>query len=131
MSRSLIGTLRLLALVACLGAPSLAAAQEEQIYNPSELDSPPRLSSQEMTARLLARSYPADLQKAGVSGIVQVEFVVDKTGKVDPKSIKVVSSSVPQLSEAAKKAVAEIKFKPGQFKGQPVASVVLLPIVYK
>ncbi|MFN0098231.1 MAG: energy transducer TonB [Gemmatimonadaceae bacterium] len=131
MSRSLIGTLRLLAAVAFVGFPSMVWAQDEQIYNPSELDSPPRLTSQEMTARLLARSYPANLQKSGITGIVHVEFVVDETGRVDPKSIRIVSSSVPQLANAAKKVVEEIKFRPGQVKGQPVKSMVLLPIVYK
>lgn len=131
MFRSVIGTLRLLAAVAFLGLPSMVWAQDEQIYSPAELDSPPRLTSQEMTARLLARSYPAHLQKSGVTGIVHVEFVVDKTGKVDPKSIKVVSSTVPQLSDAAKKVVEEIKFRPGQVKGQAVKSMVLLPIIYK
>ncbi|MCC7002211.1 MAG: energy transducer TonB [Gemmatimonadaceae bacterium] len=131
MSRSVIGTLRLFAALAFVSLPSMVWGQEEQIYNPSELDSPPRLSSQEMTARLLARSYPADLQKSGVTGIVQVQFVVDKTGKVDPNSIKIVSSTVPQLADAAKKVVEEIKFRPGQVKGQAVKSMVLLPIVYK
>jgi TonB family protein len=131
MSRSLIGTLRLFAALAFLSFPSMVWAQEEQIYNPNELDSPPRLSSQEMTARLLAKSYPADLQKSGVTGIVQVQFVVDKNGKVEPSSIKVVSSTVPQLADAAKKVVEEIKFRPGQVKGQAVKSMVLLPIVYK
>jgi hypothetical protein len=38
---------------------------------------------------------------------------------------------VPQLADAAKKVVEEIKFRPGQVKGQAVKSMVLLPIVYK
>lgn len=121
---------RLLAAVA-FAVPSLVQAQDNTIYSPSELDRPAALSSQEMTARLLARSYPPALQKAGVTGTVQVQFVVDQTGKVDPSTVQVVSSTVPALADAAKGVVPEIKFRPGQLNGQPVKSVVMLPIVYR
>lgn len=121
---------RLYAVLAFI-VPMAAQAQDATVYSPSELDSPAKLSSQEMTARLLARSYPAALQRAGVTGTVQVQFVVDQTGKVDPATIQVLSSTVPALAEAAKGVVPEIRFKPGQLNGQPVKSVVLLPIVYR
>ncbi len=122
--------LRLLAVLAFI-VPAAAKAQDATVYSPSELDKPAALSSTEMTARLLARSYPAALQRAGVTGTVQVQFVVDQTGKVDPTTVQVVSSTEPKLADAAKAIVPEIKFKPGQLNGQPVKSVVLLPIVYK
>ncbi len=118
------------ALLVCM--PFTAQAQDATtVYSPSELDVQPRLSSTEMTARLLARSYPAALQRAGVTGTVQVQFVVDASGKVDQTSVKVLSSTVPQLADAAKGVVPEIRFRPGEVGGKPVASVVLLPIVYK
>ncbi|MBX7118212.1 MAG: energy transducer TonB [Gemmatimonadaceae bacterium] len=112
-------------------APLSVKAQGATVYSPSELDVQPRLSSQEMTARLLARSYPSDLQRAGVTGTVQVQFVVDATGKVDQTSIKIVGTPPAQLAEAAKGVVPEIRFRPGEIGGKPVASVVMLPIVYK
>ncbi len=121
---------RLLA-VLILSFPAALSAQDATVYSPSELDQPAKLSSQEMTARLLARSYPADLQRAGITGTVQVQFVVDQAGKVEPASVKVLSSTVPALAEAAKGVVTEIRFRPGQLKGQAVKSVVLLPIVYR
>ncbi len=121
----------LLAAAVLFAAPTVALAQDDTVYSPSELDTPPKLTSQEMTARLLARSYPATLQKAGITGTVQIQFVVDESGKVDPASVKVLSSSVPALADAAKNIVGEIKFKPGVLAGKPVKSVVLLPIVYK
>lgn len=122
--------LRLLAVLAFI-VPAASKAQDATIYSPSELDKPAALSSTEMTARLLARSYPAALQRAGVTGTVQVQFVVDQTGKVDPTTVQIVSSTEPKLADAAKGIVPEIKFKPGQLNGQPVKSVVILPIVYK
>lgn len=119
------------AAVLAIALPAAAKAQDATIYSPSELDKPAALSSQEMTARLLARSYPAALQRAGVTGTVQVQFVVDQTGKVDPTTVQVVGQANADLAAAAKGVVPEIKFKPGQLNGQPVKSVVLLPIVYK
>ncbi len=123
-------TRRLLAVV-LLSIPAALHAQDETVYSPSELDKPAQLSSAEMTARLLARSYPAALQRAGITGTVQVQFVVDQAGKVEPATIKVLSSTVPALAEAAAGIVGEIRFRPGQVKGQAVKSVVLLPIVYR
>lgn len=121
---------RLFAVLALL-VPATLVAQDATVYSPSELDQPAKLSSQEMTARLLARSYPAALQRAGVTGTVQVQFVVDETGKVDASTIQVLSSTVPALAEAAKTVVPEIRFRPGQLNGQAVRSVVLLPIIYR
>ena len=123
--------LRALALVLVLALPAQLQAQAETVYSQSELDTPPKLSSQEMTARLLAKSYPPALKSAGVTGTVQVQFVVDEAGKVEPNSVKVLSSTVPALADAAVAVVGEIKFKPGVLKGQPVKTAVLLPIVYK
>lgn len=122
---------RLLLAALAILLPIAARAQDATVYSSSELDKPPALVSTEMTARLLARSYPAALRRAGVTGTVQVQFIVDQTGKVEPNSIQIVSSSLPALSEAAKGIVTEISFRPGQLNGQPVKSAVILPIVYK
>lgn len=118
-------------LLACTPLAAHAQQDANTVYSPSELDVQPRLSSQETTARLLARSYPADLQRAGITGTVQVQFVIDAQGKVDGTSVKVLSATVAKLGDAAKSVVPEIRFRPGEVNGKPVASVVLLPIVYK
>ena len=127
---SFIRSFRLLAVLTFL-VPAAAQAQDATVYSSSELDRPPALVSMELTASLLARSYPPALQRAGITGTVQVQFIVDQMGKVEPTSIQIVSSTLPALSEAAKGIVSEIRFKPGQLNGQPVKSAVILPIVYK
>ena len=101
------------------------------IVSQAELDTPPRLASQEVTARLLARSYPPALKRQGVTGTVQLTFVVDAAGKVEPSSVRVVESSSEQLAEAAKSVIGEVRFRPGVKDGQPVRSVVTLPIAYQ
>ncbi|MHB1297461.1 MAG: energy transducer TonB [Gemmatimonadaceae bacterium] len=116
--------------VAVLSLPTAARAQGTAFEQP-QLDVPPKVASPEMTSRLLARSYPAALKRAGVTGTVNVEFVVDATGKVEPSSLKIVDSTSPELAAAAKSVVPEIKFKPGERQGKAVRSIVVLPIVYK
>ena len=131
MSRFVLRAILVVLPAVLLAAPADLKAQDETVYSQSELDTPPKLSSAEMTSRLLQRSYPPALRNAGITGTVQVQFVVDAAGKVEPASIKVLSATAPQLADAAKSMVEEIKFKPGQIKGQAVKSVVLLPLIYK
>ncbi|MBX3174779.1 MAG: energy transducer TonB [Gemmatimonadaceae bacterium] len=124
-------TLRLfiIALAAVL-TPSLATAQGA-IVAQSDLDTPPRLASQEMTARILARSYPPALKRQGITGNVELEFVVDESGRVEGPSVKVVESTNPELADAAKSVIEEIRFRPAQAGGKAVRTVVTLPITYK
>src|SRR5258708_38394511 len=96
-----------------------------------EVDTRPNFSCPPATARLIARSYPEQLRRAGISGSVQLEFIVDASGKVEPGSVQVVVASVPALGEAAKAVVEKIEFTPGTIKGEPVRARVLLPLSYK
>lgn len=108
-----------------------AVAQANKVYELSELSSPPKLASSVNTARLIQESYPADLKSRGVGGMVEVEFVVDAEGKVDPASVQVVDATQTALGEAAKKVVPKLDFNPGKLNGSAVKTKVVLPIVYK
>jgi protein TonB len=108
-----------------------AKAQDEKIYPISELSNPPKLSSSSFAARLIQESYPEDLKKRGVGGMVEIQFVVDAKGKVDPASVTVVDATQTALGEAAKKVVVKLDFSPGKLNGVGVKSQVVLPIIYK
>ena len=116
--------------LAVLSLP-LAAKAQGAAFNQPQLDVPTKLASAEMTSRLLARSLERCRIRAGVTGTVNVEFVVDATGKVEPSSVKILDSTSAELTEAARAVVPEIKFKPGEKQGKAVRSIVSLPIVYK
>jgi protein TonB len=116
--------------VAALAAPA-AAQDANAIYSGSDLTIPPKLASAPAAARLIDRSYPEPLRRAGVNGTVQVQFVVGADGKVEPGSVEVVSATLPALGEAAKQVAEKIEFKPGMVNNRPVRSRVVLPIVYK
>ncbi len=120
------------ALILLVASQRIAQAQAaDSVYTAAELTTPPKLASATATAHQIQRSYPENLKRAGITGQVQVEFIVDSKGKVEASSVEVVLASVPALGEAAKGAVQEIEFIPGKLNGNPVRTRVLLPISYK
>ena len=64
--------------------------------------------------------YPVVLERAGVTGRVVVEFVVDTLGRVEPRSLRVVSSTHPAFDPAARDAVLGTRFRPARARGLPV-----------
>ncbi len=110
---------------------STAAAQDDKVYPIAEVSNPPRLTSTALAARLIQESYPADLKNRGVGGMVELQFVVDAKGKVDPATVEVVDATQTALGEAAKKVVSRFDFAPGKLNGVAVKTKVVLPIIYK
>jgi len=108
-----------------------AQAQDDKIYAIAEVQSPPKLSSSTLAAKLIQESYPADLKSRGVGGMVELQFVVDAKGKVDPATVEVVDATQTALGEAAKKVVSRLDFSPGKVNGAGVRTKVVLPIIYK
>ena len=71
--------------------------------------------------------YPESLREAAVQGTVVVQAIVDTSGDVEVPTLKVLSSSDPQFSDAALKAVRRTQFRPGRINGRPVRVLVQLP----
>ena len=78
------------------------------------MTNPPKLASSVNAARLIQESYPADLKSRGVGGMVELQFVVDAKGKVDPSTVEVVDATQTALGEAAKKVAAKLDFNPAR-----------------
>lgn len=127
--RSLVPALVSLVLAGPLAAT--AQAQDDKVYPITEVTNPPKLSSATMAARLIQESYPSDLKNRGVGGMVELQFVVDAKGKVDPSSVEVVDATQTALGEAAKRVVPKLDFNPGKVNGSAVKVKVVLPIIYK
>lgn len=73
--------------------------------------------------------YPEEAVKNGIEGIVYVQFVVDKDGKiVEPK---VVQGVCPELDAEALRVVSGMPaWKSGMQRGKPVAVSFVLPVVF-
>jgi len=80
-----------------------------------------RLSGRNLNGRFQSKPtplYPAEAQRLGISGTVELQVSVDETGSVT--SARVVSLPLPLLDEAALEAVYKARFSPAQVRGRPV-----------
>ena len=84
----------------------------------TEVDVLPRLTGH------LQPHYPEALRRTGVSGQVLLEYVVGSNGWVDSSSVRVLLSSHPEFTDAARAALRGVHFRPGRRSGQPVAVLV-------
>jgi protein TonB len=85
--------------------------------------------------------YPTEALRRGVYGIVKIQFVVDKDGKIqkvrpEPTPAGAVpaklASAYQQLQEAAMEAVRQLKpFEPGRQDGQAVAVSYTVPVTFR
>ncbi len=120
-----------LAAALAFGPGASEAQAQDKVYALAELQSPPKLRSTAEAGRAISESYPEDLKRRGVGGMVEVQFVVDEKGKVDASTVEVLDATHSQLGDAAKKAAARLEFQPGKAGGSAVKAKVVLPIVYK
>ena len=96
--------------------------QKTAVSKYTPYDQPPKIISR------IRLKYPLIAQKSGIEGRVLLKVLVGKTGSVE--EIEVVKS-IPELDEAAIKAVKNVKFKPGKYKNKPVNVWVRLPIDFE
>lgn len=74
-----------------------------------------------------AIEYPRSAIKDNVSGVVYVQFIVRKTGKID--AVKVTRGIREDLDQAAIDVVRKMKdWKPGEVKGEKVDVYLTVPI---
>ena len=69
--------------------------------------------------------YPPEAQRARIGGIIVLEAVIDRQGKV--KDLKVIRS-VPELDDAAMKAVSQWEYTPTLIAGVPVEVIMTVTV---
>jgi TonB family protein len=84
----------------------------------AEVDEPVRV----LTAGHLV--YPPVLERAGITGIVMLEFVVDTLGVVEASTMHVVSATQEGFRAAAVEAVLATTFSPARVRGTAVRQLV-------
>lgn len=67
--------------------------------------------------------YPPALAQASVAGRVELEFVVDTSGRVEPRSVRTLASTHPEFEAAARRAVLVSRFRPAHWRGRLVRQV--------
>jgi len=97
-------------------------ASDDQVFTESVVEELPELLSGP------ALNYPDLLRQAGVTGRVIVQAIIDKTGRAEPASVKVVQSPNPGFDQPAKNYVLGALFRPARVHGRAVRVLVNLPI---
>ncbi|MGH7526408.1 MAG: energy transducer TonB [Gemmatimonadales bacterium] len=92
---------------------------------PIETDQPP------VPLRIVAPRYPPALARAGITGRVVAQFVVDTGGRVEPATIVILETSHPDFETPVREALARAAFRPGLFRGMPVPVLVRQPITFR
>lgn len=73
--------------------------------------------------------YPEIARQAGVEGLAVVQVVVEPDGT--PSGIEIARSASPVLDNAARDAVATLRFKPGRQRGTAVRVRMAIPIRFR
>src|SRR5262249_48365868 len=71
-----------------------------------------------------ASVYPPELSARGVQGVVDAEYVVDASGRVDTMTIHVLQSDHPRFTESVRASLVEARFRPAVRAGKNVRQLV-------
>ncbi|HKE88871.1 MAG TPA: energy transducer TonB [Gemmatimonadales bacterium] len=74
--------------------------------------------------------YPAELLKAGVTGMVVVGAILDTMGRVEPASLRILFTDNVGFNESAQAAVRLSVFSPGRVRGRAVRVAFQMPLTY-
>jgi protein TonB len=106
-----------------LGGGADAARDLAQALDVSDLDKPPTLIA------AVPPSYPAELRRARVEGVVSLVFMLTETGVVEDARVE--SSSRPEFERPALEAIRRWRFKPGMKDGEAVKTYMRQPIRFR
>lgn len=77
-----------------------------------------------------APEYPASLRDSGVEGTVLAQFVVNESGRYEPGSLKILSSTNSAFTAAVKDALPRMRFSAAQIGGKKVQQLVQMPFQF-
>ena len=75
--------------------------------------------------------YPESLRSASIDGRVLIEFLVDTTGRVDMRSVRVISSTHDLFTKAVTDALPSFRFKPAEINGHRIAARAQMPFEFQ
>ena len=80
-----------------------------------------------LTADNPAPVYPRDLLGRRIEGRVVAEFVVDERGRVDTRTLRIISSTHESFSEAVRDVLPSLRFTPAEADGVRTEELVEMP----
>ena len=98
----------------------------DSVYLSSQVDNPVAYD-----ANSAAPAYPDSLRVAGVEGVVEAQFVVDTSGRVELASFVLLESTHRAFTESVRSALPGMLFRPAHLNGRKIKQLVQLPFVFK
>lgn len=77
----------------------------------------------------VAPTYPAELRKAKVEGMVTLVFLLSERRWVEDARVE--TSSRPEFEKPALEAIRKWRFRPGMKDGQPVSTYLRIPMRFR
>ena len=106
-------------------SPQIVASTDAPVYLKTEVE---KLASARPDNPSLA--YPEMLRRAAIEGTVNVQFVVDTTGRADLESFKVLSSTHELFTAAVRSHLAMMRYYPAEIGGRKVRMLVQQPFTF-
>jgi hypothetical protein len=130
---SLVGVV---AVVMATAAPLRGQSPDSSARAASDTNPYAHLPHLEFTAQIQpgnpAPNIPRSLfDSLAMPAQVSIMAIVDTTGHIDPRSIRVRSISDPRLELYVRVALAHWRFTPATYLGEPVRSVVEIPFQFR
>lgn len=98
----------------------------DSVYLSSEVDNPVAYD-----ANSAAPAYPDSLRMAGIEGVVEAQFVVDTTGRVEVPTFVLLESTHRAFTESVRTALPGMLFRPAHLNGRKIKQLVQLPFVFR
>jgi protein TonB len=96
---------------------------QDAAFDVAELEKRPEPISQP------APTYPAELKKAKIEGVVTLVFVLNEDGRVEDPRVE--NASRPEFEKPALEAVRKWRFRPGEKDGKPVRTYIKQPLRFR
>ncbi|VAX02500.1 hypothetical protein MNBD_GAMMA20-933 [hydrothermal vent metagenome] len=111
--------------------PALSEPTPPMLIEPAEdaLPNPVPIFKLTQAPRFLHREvpvYPETMRTQGISGIVKLEALIDKEGRV--RKVNILKSAGKHFDEAARRAILASSFYPAEVENKPVAVLLRLPV---
>jgi TonB family protein len=103
-------------------------AADPDVVSAELLAEPPRMVNQREITRMLMHLYPFRLRATGVEGDVTLTFIIGRDGRVDMRSVRVLASVHPDLTEPTLRALSAMRFRPARVSGEAVRVRATLPV---
>lgn len=135
----LTGSTRALGILPCVRQLTGGSSSDPAVGEPADSLGPgeyalgdveelPAMTNLEEVQEALRQNYPAALLRARGDARVMLRVRVRPDGSVHEESIHVVSATNPEAIYPARRVAAVMRFRPARVRGQPVTTVLYIPI---